>query len=345
MAQSETNSAIPSVQDQLKRPVRDLRVSVTDRCNLRCTYCMPKEVFDEHHAFLPKDKVLRFEEIIRVAKATAALGVNKIRITGGEPLMRKELPHLIEMLLAIPGIEDVALTTNAILLPRHAKDLANAGLSRITVSLDSLDDETMGKINGMGIGATPVLEGIQAVVDAGLGPVKINSVLQRGVNDHEILDLANHFRGTGHILRFIEFMDVGTMNKWNMETVIPSATIVDTINAVHPLRPATPNYTGEVANRYVYEDGEGEIGLISSVTQPFCGGCTRLRLSSEGKLYTCLFGTEGHDIRPMLRSGMTQDALQEYIDGVWRKRSDNYSEKRSTIDPSHRKVEMYHIGG
>lgn len=341
----EQNGHTPLVQDRYKRPVRDLRISVTDRCNLRCTYCMPKEIFDEHHSYLPKDKVLRLEEIVQVAQAAAELGVNKIRITGGEPLLRKSLPHLIEMLHVIPGIEDLALTTNAILLPRHAKDLAQAGLNRITVSLDSLDDATAGKINGMDVGVAPVLEGIQAAIDAGLGPVKINTVLQRGVNDHEILSLAEHFRGTGHILRFIEFMDVGTMNRWNMDAVVSSREIHDTINAVHPLEAASPNYAGEVARRYRYVDSQGEIGLISSVTQPFCGDCTRLRLSSEGKLYTCLFGTQGHDLLGPIRAGMNHANLVEQIRGVWQQRGDRYSEERNTDKTAPQKVEMYHIGG
>ena len=333
--------------DRFGRPLRDLRISVTDRCNFRCQYCMPKEVFGPDFAFLPRDAILTFEEIARIARLTADLGIRKFRLTGGEPLLRAELHKLIEQLHAIPGAE-VALTTNATLLANQAEQLAAAGLDRVTVSLDSLDDEVFRSMNDMNFPVAPVLEGIEVATAAGLGPIKVNAVVRRGVNDHTLLNLARHFRGTEHILRFIEFMDVGSTNGWRLDEVIPSSELVRLIDAEFPLEPIDANYPGEVARRYRYRDGAGEIGFISSVTQPFCGACTRARISAEGQLFTCLFATEGTDLRAAVRNGASDEQLIALLSRVWGVREDRYSALRSeaTEDlPERPKIEMSYIGG
>ena len=337
------------IADLFGRPLRDLRISVTDRCNFRCPYCMPAEIFGEAYEFLPKDEILTFEEISRLASLFVNAGVNKLRITGGEPLLRVDLPKLIAQLAAIPGADDITLTTNGYLLAQQATQLADAGLDRITVSLDSLDDEVFKRMNGRGFGTRRVLDGIGRASDAGLNPVKINAVVQKGVNDHTVVDLARHFRGTGHIVRFIEYMDVGNRNGWKLDEVVSAAEIVAMIDAELPLEPAEPNYVGEVANRWRYRDGSGEIGVIASVTQPFCGNCTRARLSTDGKLYTCLFATDGVDLRGPMRQGASDADLADIIAGAWRVRRDRYSEERTELTAAEAsgrtKVEMYHIGG
>ena len=333
------------IADLLGRPLRDLRISVTDRCNFRCPYCMPAEIFGEAYQFLPKDEILTFEEIARLARQFVALGVNKLRITGGEPLLRADLPQLIAQLAAIPGADDITLTTNGYLLAQQAHALAQAGLRRITVSLDSLDDAVFKQMNGRGFGARRVLDGIAAAAAAGLSPVKINAVVQKGVNDHTIVDLARHFQGSGHIVRFIEYMDVGNRNGWQLDQVLPAAEIVSRIDAALPLEPAAANYPGEVAQRWRYRDGSGEIGVIASVTQPFCAACTRARLSTDGRLYTCLFATDGIDLRAPLRSGASDAELRNAITSIWQRRRDRYSEERTAQTPARPKVEMYQIGG
>lgn len=333
--------------DRLGRPVRDLRVSVTDRCNLRCRYCMPREVFGPDYPYLPRSEVLTFEEIARVARAFAALGVRKVRLTGGEPLLRRDLPRLVRMLAAIPGIE-VALTTNGSRLPELAGELAAAGLSRVTVSLDSLDPETFRRMTDGEVTVGQVLAGIAAAEIAGLLPIKINAVVHRGVNDGTIVDLARHFQGTGHVVRFIEYMDVGTTNGWRAEDVVPGAEVVARIGAELPLEPVPPAYRGEVASRWRYTDGGGEIGVITSVTQPFCGDCSRARLSAEGRLFTCLFAADGTDLRAPLRTGLTDDELTERIAGLWRRREDRYSELRAEARAAGQgspRIEMSYIGG
>lgn len=331
--------------DRLQRPLRDLRISVTDRCNFRCTYCMPKELFGSDHAFLPRAALLDFGEIERLVRIFADQGVQKIRLTGGEPLVRPRLEELIGRIARIDGIEDIALTTNASLLsPGRAQTLADAGLRRITASLDALDDGVFMAINDVGFPVAKVLEGIENAAEAGL-PVKINAVIQRGVNDDQVLPLAGYFRGSGHILRYIEYMDVGTTNGWRMQDVVGAREIHDRIHAVFPLEPLDPNYAGEVANRYRYRDGSGEIGLIASVTQPFCRGCTRARLSAEGALYTCLFAGVGHDLRGLLRSGADDARLAREVAGVWGRRTDRYSELRSSETRGVHRVEMSYIGG
>ena len=335
-----------TTHDRLGRALRDLRVSITDRCNLRCTYCMPAELYGERYEFLPRTQLLSYEEIARLAGLFVRLGVSKVRITGGEPLVRTEIPHLVALLGAIEGVEDLTLTTNGFLLAQHAQALREAGLHRVTVSLDALDPDVFGAINGRGHSPRRVLEGIQAAAEAGLLPVKVNMVIQRGVNDHTVVDMARHFRGTGHILRFIEYMDVGNLNRWQSDQVTPSAELADRINQVFPIEPLEPSYTGEVAERYRYLDGEGEIGFISSVTQPFCGDCTRARLSPEGVVYTCLFVAAGTDLRGPLRDGATDDELLGLMTGLWHARTDRYSELRaSQAQAGRQKVEMYHIGG
>lgn len=338
------------ITDLFGRPLRDLRISVTDRCNFRCPYCMPAEIFGEAYQFLPKDEILNFEEISRLSYLFVELGVNKLRITGGEPLLRAGLPTLVSQLADIPGADDITLTTNGYLLAQNARQLKDAGLNRITVSLDSLDDEVFKQMNGRGFGTRRVLDGIKQASEAGLVPIKINAVVQKGVNDHTIVDLARHFKGTGHIVRFIEYMDVGNRNGWKLDEVVSAAEIVSLVDAELPIEPADPNYLGEVANRWRYRDGDGEIGVIASVTQPFCSDCTRARLSTEGRLYTCLFATNGIDLRGPMRDGATDSELVEIITGVWNKRRDRYSEERSenTTDDrasSRPKVEMYQIGG
>ena len=331
--------------DTRGRRIRDLRISVTDRCNFRCTYCMPKEVFDANYQFLPHDELLTFEEIVRVAKIAHGLGVEKIRLTGGEPLLRKGIERLIAMLVeALPGI-DIALTTNGSALTAKAKALKDAGLKRITVSLDSLNEQTFRAMNDVDFPVAKVLEAIDAAADAGLGPVKINMVVKRGVNDHEIVDVARHFRGSGHIVRFIEFMDVGATNGWRMDDVIPSAEVVRRINAVFPLVVAEANYQGEVAERWRFVDGSGEIGVISSVTQAFCATCTRTRLATDGQLFTCLFAEKGYDLKRLLRGGVADDAIHDALAAIWQHRADRYSEIRTADTAKARKVEMSFIGG
>jgi cyclic pyranopterin phosphate synthase len=335
-----------TTHDRLGRALRDLRVSVTDRCNLRCTYCMPAELYGERYQFLPRAQLLSYEEIARLTGLFVRLGVSKVRITGGEPLVRTEIPRLVALLGAIEGVEDLTLTTNGFLLAQHAQALREAGLHRVTVSLDALNPDVFGAINGRGYSPRRVLEGIQAAAEAGLLPVKVNMVVQRGVNDHTIVDMARHFRGTGHILRFIEYMDVGNLNGWQSDQVTPSAELADRINQRFPIEPLKPSYPGEVAERYQYLDGEGEIGFISSVTQPFCGDCTRARLSPEGVVYTCLFAATGTDLRGPLRDGATDEELLDLMTGLWHARTDRYSELRaSQAQDGRQKVEMYHIGG
>jgi GTP 3',8-cyclase len=332
-----------SVVDTLARPLRDLRISVTDRCNFRCVYCMPKEVFGRDYRFLPRRELLTFEEIERVSRVLVELGVHKLRITGGEPLLRRDLEVLVGRLAAL-GELDVTLTTNGALLSQKARALADAGLTRVTVSLDSLDDEVFREMNDVDFPVARVLAGIDAAAGAGL-PVKVNVVVKRGLNDDSVLDLARRFRGTGHIVRFIEFMDVGATNGWRMDDVVPAAEIVAAIGAEFPLEPLDPAYRGEVAERYRYRDGAGEIGVIASVTQPFCGDCTRARLSADGKLYTCLFAIRGHDLRAVLRSGVGDDEIEAKIRAIWERRTDRYSELRTDETSGLRKVEMSYIGG
>ncbi len=341
----------PPLTDTLGRSLRDLRVSLTDRCNFRCPYCMPSEIFGEHYEFLPREDILSFEEIERVARLLVGLGVKKIRLTGGEPLLRREIATVIRKLIDIEGLEDLALTTNGYLLARHARELHDAGLHRLTVSLDSLDDRVFRDMNGRDYGPTAVLEGIDAATAAGFHSLKINCVVQRGVNDHTFVDLARHFKGTPHIIRFIEFMDVGNRNGWNLSRVVTASEIIDRIDSEMPLEPVSPNYRGEVANRYTYRDGSGEIGIIASVTQPFCGDCSRLRLSTDGRLITCLFAAGGPSLRDPMRAGATDQQLIQLIRGNWTERTDRYSEDRASHTDgdgrvhSGRKIEMYQIGG
>lgn len=333
------------ITDRLERPLRDLRISVTDRCNFRCLYCMPKEVFGRDFHFLPSGELLSFEEIVRLARVFIALGVEKIRITGGEPLLRRDVEKLVAMISPLRGLKDVTLTTNGSLLARKAAALAAAGLQRVTVSLDSLDDAVFRAMNDVDFPVTQVLEGIGAARQAGLTPVKINVVVKRGLNEHTIVDMARHFRGTGCILRFIEYMDVGNTNHWRLDDVVTAAEIFHAIDAELPLEPLDANYRGEVARRYRFRDGAGEIGIIASVTQPFCGDCTRARLSSDGQLFTCLFATAGHDLRALLRSGKSDADVAEFLSEVWRVRTDRYSEIRTSLTQSLPKVEMSRIGG
>jgi cyclic pyranopterin phosphate synthase len=330
--------------DRRGREVHDLRISVTDRCNFRCVYCMPRAVFGNDYPFLPRSELLSFEEIARVARRFAARGVRKIRITGGEPLLRKHVENLIALLARIPDVE-LTLTTNGVLLPKMAKVLKEAGLHRVTVSLDAIDDTTFRRMNDADYPVASVLAGIDAAQAAGLGPIKINMVVKRGVNDQGVVDMARFFRGSGHIVRFIEFMDVGSSNGWKMDEVVPSREIIERIDAVMPLEQVDPNYTGEVAERWRYRDGSGEVGVISSVTQAFCATCTRIRLSTEGKLYTCLFAQSGHDVRTLLRGGAADAELDAAIAGIWRAREDRYSEIRTANTAAARKIEMSYIGG
>ena len=346
--------------DALGRPLRDLRISVTDRCNFRCSYCMPKEIFDKNYPYLPHAQLLNFEEITRVAAQFVAHGVQKIRLTGGEPLLRKNIEVLIGQLSALRTTEgrplDLTLTTNGSLLVRKASALKDAGLQRITVSLDGLDDTVFRRMNDVDFPVAEVLQGIAAAHAAGLGPVKVNMVVKRGTNEHEILPMARHFRGTGIVLRFIEYMDVGATNGWRMDDVVPSAEIIRRIDAEMPLEPAAPLYRGEVASRWRYKDGAGEIGVISSVTEAFCRDCTRLRLSTEGMLYTCLFASSGHDLRSLLRpaggSAASDDTIAGAIAALWSKRGDRYSELRTANTPEavqakadRQRIEMSYIGG
>ena len=329
--------------DRLGRPLETLRVSVTDRCNFRCVYCMPKEVFGRDYRFLERRELLTFEEIERLARVFVAHGVEKIRITGGEPLVRRDLERLVEKLAAI-GPLDLTLTTNGSLLPQKARALREAGLRRVTVSLDSLDDEVFTAMNDVDFPVERVLDGIEAAAKAGL-PVKVNMVVKRGINEDSILPMARLFRERGHVLRFIEYMDVGHSNGWRLDDVVPAAQIVATVDAELPLEPVEPNYRGEVARRWRYRDGSGEIGVIASVTQPFCGDCTRARLSAEGRLYTCLFAVRGHDLRALVRGGASEEELHAEIGRIWRRRADRYSEIRSENTTDLEKVEMSYIGG
>ena len=332
------------ILDQLGRPLRDLRISVTDRCNFRCVYCMPKEKFGKDHQFLERSALLSFEEIERVTRLFVARGVTKIRLTGGEPLVRRNIESLIALLAAIPGI-DLTLTTNASTLAKKARALRDAGLKRITVSLDALDDPTFKAMNDVDFPVAKVLEGIAAAADAGLTPIKVNMVVKRGLNDASILPMARYFREHGHILRFIEYMDVGSTNGWRMDDVVSAGEIVERISREMPLEPADPNYTGEVAERWRYKDGSGEIGVIASVTQAFCRDCTRARLSTEGQIYTCLFATEGHDLRGLLRNGADDETMGAFIERLWQQRGDRYSEIRGQQTVPLKKIEMSYIGG
>jgi GTP 3',8-cyclase len=334
--------------DTFARPLRDLRISVTDRCQFRCTYCMPREVFGRDFMFLPREQLLTFEELARLARIFAGLGVRKLRLTGGEPLLRRDLDKLVAILAGIGGITDVALTTNGALLARNAAALATAGLRRVTVSLDSLDDAVFMGLNDARFPVAKVLEAIGAAAGAGLAPVKVNMVVRRGVNEQSILPMAAHFRHTGHVLRFIEYMDVGTTNGWRLDDVVTAAEIISVVGGQWPLEPVEPAYAGEVAARYRYSDGGGEIGVIASVTQPFCRGCTRARLSADGQLFTCLFAGAGHDLRGPLRAGATDQALRDLVAGIWARRADRYSEQRTrqtSRAKARQKVEMSHIGG
>ncbi|MGB6987585.1 MAG: GTP 3',8-cyclase MoaA [Candidatus Aquilonibacter sp.] len=334
-----------SVEDRRGRGLRDLRISVTDRCNFRCSYCMPKEVFGRDYQFLPHAELLTFEEIVRLGKIFHGFGVEKVRLTGGEPLLRKGIERLVEMLAAeLPGA-DLTLTTNGSALKAKARALKAAGLTRVTVSLDSLDDATFKSMNDVEFPVAKVLEAVDAAANAGLGPVKINMVVKRGINDEQIVDMARHFRGSGNIVRFIEYMDVGTTNGWKMDNVVPSAEVVRTIDAAFPCEPADPNYFGEVAKRWRYKDGSGEFGVISSVTEAFCGSCTRARLSSDGTIYTCLFASKGHDLKSLLRSGKSDEEIRDAIAALWRNRDDRYSEIRTSETANIPKVEMSYIGG
>jgi GTP 3',8-cyclase len=334
------------VLDTRGRPLRDLRVSVTDRCNLRCRYCMPREVFGPGFAFVPRDELLRFEEITRVVAAFARAGVTKVRLTGGEPLLRVGLPDLVAMIAAVPGVDDIALTTNGSLLRRHAAALRAAGLRRVTVSLDTLDAETFATMADSDVSLDAVLDGIRAAAAAGFGPLKLNAVVRRGWNDAGVEDLAGFAREHGHTMRFIEYMDVGDTNGWRLADVVPAREIVERIGARWPLEAVAPSYPGEVANRFRYLDGGGEVGVISSISKPFCGSCTRARLSAVGEVYTCLFASRGHDLRALIRSGADDAALDDFVKGIWTPRADRYSEVRTeaTAGALH-KVEMSYIGG
>jgi cyclic pyranopterin phosphate synthase len=331
--------------DKRGRSVRDLRISVTDRCNFRCGYCMPKQLFGRDFAFLPRGELLSFEEITRLARLFAEQGVTKIRLTGGEPLLRRDLERLVEMLARLDGITDIALTTNGAMLAVKARALADAGLTRVTVSLDALEDEVFATMNDVGFPVARVLAGIGAAADAGLTPLKVNMVVRRGVNDHCVLTMADHFRRSGEVLRFIEYMDVGTTNGWSLDDVVPAAELLHTIDAMWPLEALDPGYRGEVATRHRYRDGAGEIGLIASVSQPFCASCTRARLSAEGKLHTCLFAAGGHDLRSLLRGGASDREIARELRSIWTNRADRYSEARTALSARQPKVEMSYIGG
>lgn len=339
------STEVTPVKDHFGRMLKDLRISVIDQCNFRCVYCMPKEIFGPDYPFLHETELLSFEEILRLAEQFARLGVNKIRLTGGEPLMRKNLDQLISGLTKIDGIDDIALTTNGVFLPKQARKLKDAGLERVNLSLDAIDDDVFKSINGKGVITLPVIKGIEAALEAGL-KVKINMVVKKGMNEDQILPMARYFKGTGVILRFIEFMDVGNHNGWDMSHVISKKEIINTIHQELPLEPAEENYYGEVASRYRYKDGEGEIGVISSVTDSFCSTCTRMRLSADGKLYTCLFASDGFDIKEKLRAGMTDEQLNQELTSLWGARKDRYSDERGEGKYENRKkIEMSYIGG
>ncbi len=335
---------LEDVRDTLRRPLRDLRISVTDRCNFRCRYCMPREVFGPDYRFLPRQELLSFEEITRLAKLFREFGVRKVRLTGGEPLLRRGVERLVAMLRGV-GDFDLTMTTNGALLADKAEALRQAGLDRVSVSLDALDDETFMAMNDARVPVSQILEAIEAAERAGLTPIKVNMVVKRGVNEHSLLPMAEHFRGRGIILRFIEFMDVGSTNAWRMEDVVPAKEIVERIDAVHPLEPLEPNYRGEVARRYRYRDGGGEIGVIASVTQPFCGDCSRARLSADGMLFTCLFASEGHDLKRLIREDADDGTIAAAIAECWSSRADRYSELRTAKTSGGPKVEMSYIGG
>ena len=344
MALNKLSSSTTAVTDTRKRHLRDLRISVTDRCNFRCTYCMPKSVYDRDFKFLERTQLLSFDEINRLVGIFKDHGVEKVRITGGEPLLRKQLEKLLEM-ISVSHQLDLTLTTNATLLKQKASMLLNAGLNRITVSLDSLDDHTFQIMNDMKVPVSKVLEGIEEADRVGFKPIKINMVVKQGINDQHVVEMAKYFKGTGHIVRFIEFMDVGSTNGWQMSHVVPSRQLVSQINEIFPIEPVEPNYIGEVAERWKYKDGSGEIGFISSVTQAFCDSCTRARLSAEGSIYTCLFATKGTDLRMLLRTGATDATISNVINNLWQARDDNYSEIRTAETASLRKIEMSYIGG
>lgn len=331
-------------KDAFQRQIRDLRISVTDRCNFRCIYCMPKEFFGREYEFLKRVELLTFEEIARLTRIFNTLGAKKVRITGGEPLIRRDIEDLISLLSTIPDL-DLTLTTNGSLLAQKASALKDAGLKRVTVSLDALDDETFKAMNDVNFPVESVLKGIEAASEVGLNPVKINMVVKRGINENSILPMVRHFRNSGHILRFIEYMDVGTTNGWRLDQIVSINEILGIIDNEFPIEPLEPNYQGEVAKRWVYKDGAGELGVIASVTSPFCGNCTRIRLSAEGRLYTCLFGTEGTDLRGLIRGGKTNDDISDFIFDVWQKRNDRYSEIRSSKTAELKRVEMSYIGG
>lgn len=331
--------------DQLQRPLRDLRISVTDRCNFRCTYCMPAEIFDQNYAFMPRDQLLTFEEIERLASIFANLGVKKIRLTGGEPLMRRDLPVLIKKLVAIDGIEDIGLTTNGVYLVKYSAALKAAGLQRVNVSLDAIDDELFKKINGRGVSTKAVLNGIDAALKAGLG-VKVNMVVRKGMNDQEIIPMVSYFKEKGITLRFIEFMDVGSTNGWNFEQVVSKKEIYEKIHAVYPLEPVDSNYFGEVAKLYRYRGTNTEVGFITSVSESFCSSCTRARISAEGKLYTCLFATKGFDLKTIVRSEATDEDISQTVTEIWNNRKDRYSDERTEETVKNReRIEMSYIGG
>lgn len=335
-----------NLTDKFQRPLHDLRISVTDRCNFRCPYCMPAEIFHERYQFLTRNELLTFEEIVRLTSIFAAFGVYKIRITGGEPLLRRDISELIRQISEIPGIEDLTMTTNAFLLPKHAEDLRAAGLNRITVSLDSLDEKVFQAMNGVGARVEQVIDGLAAAEAAGFNPIKINCVVQRGINDHTLVDLARFCKDRGLIVRFIEYMDVGTMNGWRLDDVVPAKEIVTRIHEELPLEPISRNYAAETAMRFRYQDGSGEVGVIASVTQPFCGACSRMRLSAKGELFTCLFANTGTDIRSLLRNSATDVEIHDFLAELWGRREDRYSEIRHELtEPLEDKVEMYHIGG
>jgi cyclic pyranopterin phosphate synthase len=331
--------------DTLSRPLQDLRISVTDRCNLRCTYCMPRELFGPDHKFLPREMIMSYEEMCKTAVALSKSGLQKIRLTGGEPLLRRDVSEFVAMLRHALGPDiDIAMTTNGILLPKHAEALANAGLSRVTVSLDAVDEEVFSKISDTDISVSAVHQGIDAAIKVGL-PVKVNAVIRKGVNEEQLLPLAEHFRGTGIELRFIEFMDVGTTNEWKMEEVMTAAEMIEIISEKYPITQIDSEYAGQVAKRWKYLDQEGHIGFITSVSQPFCGDCCRARLSVDGKLYTCLFSSSGHELLPLIRSGISDQELQQEITNIWQKREDRYSELRNPNHSKPDKVEMSYIGG
>ena len=344
-----TDHAASDVLDAFGRPLRDLRISVTDRCNFRCRYCMPREVFGPDFEFLPRDQILTFEEIARLAGLFAGLGVRKLRLTGGEPTLRADLPGLVAQLREAAPETDIALTTNGSLLTRLARPLADAGLDRVTVSLDTLDDAIFRDMNDADVPVATVLDGIEAASAAGLRPVKVNAVIKRGVNDHTAIDLARYFKGSGHVLRFIEYMDVGATNGWVLDDVVPAAELAERVGAELPIEPVEPSYRGEVARRWRYLDGGGEVGFITSVSAPFCGDCTRARLSADGSLYTCLFAVIGTDLRGPLRAGASDAELLDLLRGVWRVRDDRYSELRSAATPDVAslgpRIEMSYIGG